>query len=171
MPQVQKILGDHFGQQKVILDVDPDHAIALGAAKSANVNNMREAGLKPIIVWKEITPWCLGVEVLGGQMKVLIRKGKQLPAVGQNIFKLTNRLARSAHIRIYEGDYKRAALNHYLGQLNLSDARGETDEGRIEVVFEYDRSRTLKVLVKGRNAAKGREIILQGKSHRSTYNK
>lgn len=167
IPKVAELLKEYFGQVPVLLDDNCEYAIAMGAAKLASAADTLEDD-EPVVVVEEIMPWSLGVEVEDGRMHALIRRGERLPVKRTRIFTTVLQGSVSAVVKVYEGNDEFVAGNRLIGDLHLDDLQLAPDgHPQVEITFEYDSSRILRLTWSNGNAegAATFELALRNSQH------
>jgi molecular chaperone DnaK len=160
MPLVQKYVKDLFGKEPR-KDVNPDEAVAVGAAIQAGVL----AGEVKDVLLLDVTPLSLGIETLGGIMTKLIEKNTTIPTKASNTFSTADDNQTAVTIHVLQGERDRAADNKSLGKFDLSDippaARGMP---QIEVSFDIDANGILNVSAKDKATGKEQKIVIKASS-------
>lgn len=152
IPLVKNFLEQIFNKEPKSL-VDPDLAVVMGAAiQSAILND--ELSAETDILITDVCPYTLGIEVLevfNGMpipdgYSILINRNTTIPVVKENIYYTAYDNQTQVEIKIYQGDYKRASMNNFLGNFKLSDIpEAPAGEERIKVKFTYDVNGILQV--------------------------
>jgi molecular chaperone DnaK len=160
MPLVQKYVKDFFGKEPR-KDVNPDEAVAVGAAIQAGVL----AGEVKDVLLLDVTPLSLGIETLGGIMTKLIEKNTTIPTKAANTFSTADDNQTAVTIHVLQGERERAADNKSLGKFDLSDIppapRGMP---QIEVSFDIDANGILNVSAKDKATGKEQKIVIKASS-------
>ncbi|HLY80133.1 MAG TPA: molecular chaperone DnaK, partial [Caulobacteraceae bacterium] len=160
MPLVQKYVKDFFAKEPR-KDVNPDEAVAVGAAIQAGVL----AGEVKDVLLLDVTPLSLGIETLGGIMTKLIEKNTTIPTKASNTFSTADDNQTAVTIHVLQGERERAADNKSLGKFDLSDIppapRGMP---QIEVSFDIDANGILNVSAKDKATGKEQKIVIKASS-------
>ncbi|MBK6394779.1 MAG: molecular chaperone DnaK [Betaproteobacteria bacterium] len=160
MPKVQDKVKEFFGKEPR-KDVNPDEAVAVGAAIQASVL----AGERKDVLLLDVTPLSLGIETLGGVLTRLIQKNTTIPTKAQQVFSTADDNQGAVTIHVLQGEREMASGNKSLGQFNLSDIppapRGVP---QIEVTFDIDANGILHVSAKDKATAKEAKITIKANS-------
>jgi molecular chaperone DnaK len=160
MPKVQEKVKEIFGREPR-KDVNPDEAVAVGAAVQAGV---LKGEVKDVLLL-DVTPLSLGIETLGGVMTKLIQKNTTIPTKAQQVFSTADDNQTAVTIHVLQGERDMAAGNKSLGQFNLTDIppapRGMP---QIEVTFDIDANGILHVSAKDKATGKENKIKIQASS-------
>ena len=160
MPLVQNKVKDFFNQE-ARKDVNPDEAVAVGAAIQAAVL----AGDVKDVLLLDVTPLSLGIETLGRVMSVLIEKNTTIPTKKTQVFSTAEDNQTAVTIHVLQGERKQAAQNKSLGQFDLRDIppapRGMP---QVEVSFDIDANGILNVSAKDKATGKEQSIVIKASS-------
>ena len=160
MPKVQQEVQDFFGKEPR-RDVNPDEAVALGAAIQGGIL----AGDVKDVLLLDVTPLSLGIETLGGVMTKLIDKNTTIPANAEQVFSTADDNQTAVTIHVLQGERERANDNKSLGRFDLADIppapRGLP---QIEVTFDIDANGILNVSAKDKATGKSQNIVIKASS-------
>ncbi|WP_339885605.1 molecular chaperone DnaK [Vreelandella maris] len=160
MPMVQKKAADFFGKE-ARKDVNPDEAVAVGAAIQGGVLG---GDVKDVLLL-DVTPLTLGIETLGGVMTPLIEKNTTIPTKKTQTFSTADDNQTAVTIHAVQGERKQVSQNKSLGRFDLADIppapRGVP---QIEVAFDLDANGILNVSAKDKATGKEQSIVIKASS-------
>ena len=160
MPKVQEMVKSIFGKEPR-RDVNPDEAVAVGAAIQAGVL----AGDVKDVLLLDVTPLSLGIETLGGVMTKLIEKNTTIPTKHSQVFSTAEDGQNAVTVHVLQGERERATDSKSLGRFDLADIppapRGVP---QIEVTFDIDANGILNVSAKDKATGKEQSIVIRASS-------
>ncbi len=160
MPKVVEFVKDFFGQEPR-KDINPDEAVALGAAVQAGVLG---GDVKDVLLL-DVTPLSLGIETLGGVMTKLIEKNTTIPTNASQVFSTAENNQSAVTVHVLQGEREMATGNKSLGRFDLADIppapRGVP---QIEVTFDIDANGILNVSAKDKATGKQQSIVIKASS-------
>ncbi len=160
MPKVQEAVKNLFGKEPR-KDVNPDEAVAVGAAIQGGVLG----GEVKDVLLLDVTPLSLGIETLGGVMTKLIEKNTTIPTKATQVFSTADDNQAAVTVHVLQGEREQAAANKSLGRFDLADIppapRGMP---QVEVMFDIDANGILNVSAKDKATGKQQSIVIKASS-------
>ncbi len=160
MPMVQKAVEEFFGREPR-KDVNPDEAVAVGAAIQGGVLG----GDVTDVLLLDVTPLSLGIETMGGVMTKLIEKNTTIPTKASQVFSTADDNQTAVTVHVLQGEREVATANKSLGRFDLSDIPpAQRGTPQIEVSFDIDANGILNVSAKDKATGKEQSIIIKASS-------
>lgn len=160
MPMVQAKVANFFGKEPR-KDVNPDEAVAVGAAVQGGVLS---GDVKDVLLL-DVTPLSLGIETMGGIMTPLINKNTTIPTKHSQVFSTAEDNQSAVTIHILQGERKKSSDNKSLGQFNLDGIEpAPRGTAQIEVTFDIDSDGILHVSAKDKKTGKEQKITIKASS-------
>ncbi|TNC81255.1 MAG: molecular chaperone DnaK [Oleiphilus sp.] len=160
MPKVQEKVKAFFGKDPR-KDVNPDEAVAMGAAIQGAVLS----GDVVDVLLLDVTPLSLGIETLGGVMTTLIEKNTTIPSKANQMFSTAEDNQSSVTVHVLQGEREKAVDNKSLGQFNLEGIpAAPRGNAKIEVTFDIDANGILNVSAKDKDSGKEHSIVIKASS-------
>ncbi len=160
MPLVQRKVKEFFGKEPR-KDVNPDEAVAIGAAIQGGVLS----GSVDDVLLLDVTPLSLGIETLGGVMTKLIEKNTTIPAQASQVFSTAEDNQSAVTVHVLQGEREQAIHNKSLGQFNLEGINpAPRGVPQIEVKFDIDANGILNVSAKDKVTGKEQSVVIKASS-------
>jgi molecular chaperone DnaK len=160
MPMVQKAVSEFFGKEPR-KDVNPDEAVAMGAAIQGAVLS----GDVTDVLLLDVTPLTLGIETMGGVATAVIDKNTTIPTKKSQVFSTADDNQSAVTIHVVQGERKQAVANKSLGRFDLSDIpSAPRGQPQIEVTFDIDANGILHVNAKDKATGKEQSIVIKASS-------
>lgn len=168
IPKVQQLIKEFFNGKEPSRGVNPDEAVAYGAAVQACILSGADCGDQAMVLL-DVNPLSMGIETVGGVMSTIIPRNTVIPAKKQQIFSTAVDNQESVTIKVYEGERPMTKDNHLLGSFDLTGippaARGVP---QIEVTFQIDANGILQVSAKDKGTQKENTITITNDNNRLT---
>eukprot|EP00927_Polykrikos_kofoidii_P009782 TRINITY_DN140_c0_g1_i6.p1 TRINITY_DN140_c0_g1~~TRINITY_DN140_c0_g1_i6.p1 ORF type:complete len:770 (-),score=183.36 TRINITY_DN140_c0_g1_i6:158-2467(-) len=146
VPKVQELLSEHFGGRQLCRSINPDEAVAFGAAVQGAILAGVRHSICDSIVLVDVTPLSLGIETEGKHMSTIIPRNTKIPCTKSQMYTTEEDYEEMLDIRIFEGERPATKDNHLLGEFQISGIeRAKKHEPEVEVTFALDANGIMNV--------------------------
>lgn len=167
IPKIQELLSDYFQGKTLCKQLNPDEAVAYGAAVQGAILNGKRTNMKDLLL-VDVTPLSLGIETTGRVMSVIIPRNTSIPVVKTQTYTTEANYQTSIDVCVYEGERARTDKNNLLGKFTISGIeKAKRGEPKIDVSFSLDSNGILNVQAKDQTTGAEARIEIENRSRSS----
>ncbi|XP_055870951.1 heat shock 70 kDa protein II-like isoform X2 [Biomphalaria glabrata] len=169
IPKVQKLLGDFFDGKSLTKSINPDEAVAYGAAVQAAILNGDQSNAIKDVHLVDVTPLSLGIESYDGYMTTIVKRGTPIPTRQFQGYTTPFDNTTKLSIKVFEGEGRMTKDNHLLGKFLLTGiCPAPKGQPKIEVIFDIDASGILQVTALDKTSGRSNHIQIANKGGRTS---
>jgi len=167
IPKIQSLLQDFFDGKPLCKSINPDEAVAYGAAVQAAVLSGTSSSATEDLLLVDVTPLSLGIETQGGLMSVVVPRNTTIPTVKTSVFTTTDNNQTAVEFPVYEGERQLTKDNNLLGKFSLTGIpAARAGEPELEVVFNIDSNGIMHVSAQDRATGRKNHIRIDNNAGR-----
>lgn len=165
IPKVKELIKTFFDEKEPHTDINPDEAIAFGAAIQAGILSGDATIMKKNVVLLDVTPLSLGIETLGGVMSKIIKRNTVVPTKKGESFTTTVDNQNTIAVHVYEGERAMTKDCHLLGQFDLTGiASAPKGQPQVIVTFDIDENGIVRVSAEDKGSKNKKEIVIEDRN-------
>merc|ERR1711881_591401 len=166
IPKIQQLVKEYFGGKEPSRGINPDEAVAYGAAVQGGILSGANEELNDVVLL-DVCPLSLGIETVGGVMTKIINRNTVVPTKKQQIFSTASDNQQTVTIQVFEGERTMTKDNHVLGKFDLTGIpAAPRGVPQIEVTFEIDVNGILRVSAEDKGSSNKESITIKNDANR-----